>query len=438
MFLIFHWLGQSQSRDSQTQKPTYNGCMVDNLEQFLLSNQRDSAYRVDAVLKSEDFETTERVFFTGSNGSEQGPYIRKRIKRDGRFSLGSAYERIFEAQQSGKRFLHIPRITDCVSTSEELTVVMELVPGRSLDECGHLGLSDAAHIFERICDAVAELHTQFNPPIIHRDLKPSNIIVSGEAQEIVLIDFGIARSLNKGERADTTHFGTRDYAPPEQYGFAQTDERSDVFALGLILFYLVMGREPAPHERKDGLNASCLPPDLKIVVEKAASFDPSGRYASVAELKAAALIAFSKIKGIRANVFSEDVPADAMPSWSNPLPDNRSLPRKIWGYIRNAAAILVGGAMTICTCWMVVDPSASDYTANAPMLLRAGLYVSFFLVPVLAACVLVSDETPLRRRIPLMAQIKGEREIRFWITLLAASLGLFLFLLIFFLPPYVQ
>ncbi len=83
-------------------------------------------------------------------------------------------------------------------------------------------------------------------PVIHRDLKPSNIIVSGANytpdtgmtfSSLVIIDLGIARVWREGADADTVKFGTRPYAPPEQYGFGQTSVRSDVYALGALLFF---------------------------------------------------------------------------------------------------------------------------------------------------------------------------------------------------------
>ncbi len=72
-----------------------------------------------------------------------------------------------------------------------------------------------------MCDILNYLHSQ-NPPIIHRDIKPQNVIVD-ERGRVTLIDFGISRMYDAGARADTLCFGTRHYAAPEQYGFAQTD-----------------------------------------------------------------------------------------------------------------------------------------------------------------------------------------------------------------------
>ena len=87
-------------------------------------------------------------------------------------------------------------------------------------------------------------------PVIHRDLKPSNVMVvggkNGLPRSFVLIDLGIARTWREGAEADTTRLGTRSYAPPEQFGFGQTSVRSDVYALGAVLWFCLTGEDPAP------------------------------------------------------------------------------------------------------------------------------------------------------------------------------------------------
>ena len=70
------------------------------------------------------------------------------------------------------------------------------------------------------------LHSQ-NPPIIYRDIKPANVMLLEGTERIKLIDFGIARFHKAGKTHDTEAFGTAGYAPPEQYGKGQTDQRSD-------------------------------------------------------------------------------------------------------------------------------------------------------------------------------------------------------------------
>lgn len=262
--------------------------MEEELTAYLAALERDACYRVDRVLKSDGATATELVFFVGANGSERGPYLRKRFAADA--GLGRAYQRIWEAQRAGRRFAYLPRIEECYTTGDELVVVSEYVQGETLAEVVYRcdpSVALAADVFPRLCDAVSELHGAFDPPIIHRDLKPSNVILSQNA--LTLIDFGIARTYDAGADSDTHRFGTRAYAPSEQFGFGQTDVRSDVYALGMLLYYLLTERTPDAAARRQGWRAAGVPEPLRRVVERAAAFDPADRYASAGELKASFL-----------------------------------------------------------------------------------------------------------------------------------------------------
>lgn len=264
--------------------------MNESLRQHLDSLARDECYRVDAVLKEGRYERTERVFFVGANGAEQGPYVRKVF--DAESGLGGAYARVLAAQRRGKRFLHLPRIVDCYSLGEQDAVVMEFVPGRTLaDEIYETGpsLDVAKRLFPGICDAIAELHGRFDPPLIHRDIKPSNFMVDGDT--VLVIDLGIARTFDKDAACDTSHFGTRAYAPPEQFGYGQTDVRSDVYALGMLLFYLLCEETPVPSTVQRRLRAHGVPESVRDVVAQATAFDPADRFGSVAAMRAAFMYA---------------------------------------------------------------------------------------------------------------------------------------------------
>ena len=257
--------------------------MNDELQQQLDSLARDECYRVDSVLKNSQLERTERVFFVGQNGSEQGPYIRKYF--DCEAGLGGAYRRILDAQCQGARFLHLPRIFDCYSVGEQDAVVMECVPGKTLAdvvyECDP-SVELAKRLFPEVCDAICELHERFDPPLIHRDIKPSNFMVEGNA--VFVIDLGIARTFDADATTDTKHFGTRAYAPPEQFGYGQTDERSDVYALGMLLFYLLCEETPEVNHIAQVLATHNEPSVLRDVVLQAVSFDPADRFRSVKAL----------------------------------------------------------------------------------------------------------------------------------------------------------
>lgn len=264
--------------------------MTSDISSYLSAIDRDACYRVDAVLKESPFETTERVYFVGSNGAEQGPYVRKRF--DAEAGMGRAYERLLEAQASGRRFLHVPRVYDCYDLGREHVVVMEFVAGETLADVVYRcdpSLALAADLFPRLCDAVCELHERFDPPLIHRDLKPSNVLVT--ADSLTLIDFGIARTYRAGAEEDTKHFGTRAYAPPEQFGFGQTDVRSDVYALGMLLYYCLTEKTPTAQAREEGFSELAALPAVRAVVETATALDPKGRFASARALKEAFMAA---------------------------------------------------------------------------------------------------------------------------------------------------
>lgn len=270
----------------------------DDLACYLAALERDSCYRAIRPLSHGEGggASTELVEFEGARGGALGPFVRKRIPlNDG---MGSAYETLFSAQREGCRFAHLPRIVDCYKTSDELVVISEYIEGATLEELVHEGgvAEDLAPVvFPAVCDALAELHGLCEPPLIHRDVKPSNIVISNVPDGVTatLIDFGIARRYREGSEADTVRFGTRAYAPPEQFGFGQTSVRSDVYALGMVLLYCLTGAEPAGQPTAEGLEAQGVQPDIATVVLKATAFDPAMRYATARELKEAYLAALS-------------------------------------------------------------------------------------------------------------------------------------------------
>ena len=258
----------------------------DELSAYLDALQREECYRVDEVLKESPYEVTQRVSFLGANGAEQGPFIRKFIKREA--GLGSAYERLYEAQRQGHRFKHLPIILEFYVRGDELAVVMEYARGETLQDLVYRAdpsLELARNVFPTLCDAVSELHEGFNPPIIHRDLKPSNVILSQGG--CTIIDFGIAREFKDGADADTAHFGTRAFAPPEQFGFGQTTVRSDVYALGMLLYFCLTEVIPDANDRASWYEDQRIPKHMRGVIAKATAFDPNQRYARASELKAA-------------------------------------------------------------------------------------------------------------------------------------------------------
>ncbi|WP_294414732.1 protein kinase [uncultured Senegalimassilia sp.] len=147
----------------------------------------------------------------------------------------------------------------------------------------------AKRLFPGICDAIVELHGRFDPPLIHRDIKPSNFMVDGDT--VLVIDLGIARTFDKDAACDTSHFGTRAYAPPEQFGYGQTDVRSDIYALGMVLFYLLCEETPVPSTVQQRLSVHGVPESVRDVVAQATAFDPADRFRTVGAMRAAFMYA---------------------------------------------------------------------------------------------------------------------------------------------------
>jgi serine/threonine protein kinase len=127
-------------------------------------------------------------------------------------------------------------------------LVMEYVPGSTLSsyvrEHAPLPPLEAINYALQICDVLNYLHRQ-TPPVVFRDLKPANIILHPDGR-LMIVDFGIARYFKEGQFNDTTDFGSPGYASPEQYeGTGQTDARSDLFSLGVIIHEMLSGLRPA-------------------------------------------------------------------------------------------------------------------------------------------------------------------------------------------------
>ncbi|MCC7334252.1 MAG: protein kinase [Pirellulaceae bacterium] len=160
-------------------------------------------------------------------------------------------------QQALARMTH-PHIASVYDSGETTRghpyFVMEFVDGAPLDKYCHaheLSLTDRLSLMIEVCSAIDHAHQQ---SIVHRDLKPSNLLVShlGDRPQVKVIDFGVAKALDQdaGERTQFTNFahciGTPLYMSPEQVAFdnAPIDARSDVYALGAILYLLITGQPP--------------------------------------------------------------------------------------------------------------------------------------------------------------------------------------------------
>ncbi len=143
---------------------------------------------------------------------------------------------------------NLPSIYDHFEENHRWYLVMSFINGQTLTaylraNSGRLPVEEVLAIGVVLCNVLSYLH-RHRPPIIFRDLKPTNIMRTGDGH-IYLIDFGIARFFKPGQTKDTATHGSSGYAPPEQYGKVQTTPRSDIYSLGVTLYYLLSGYEPA-------------------------------------------------------------------------------------------------------------------------------------------------------------------------------------------------
>ena len=181
-----------------------------------------------------------------------------------------------------------PRIVDIIEDEYALYLVMDYIEGKTLEE---ILFEEGPQPEERVigwgiqlCDAMSYLHHQPSP-IIYRDMKPSNVIMKSDGS-LRIIDFGVARVFQPDKSNDTVALGTKGFAPPEQY-VGQTDERSDIYALGATMRYLLTGVNPRSNEAVDypALYAQLGLSDKMIrILNKCTAINPADRYQTDNEL----------------------------------------------------------------------------------------------------------------------------------------------------------
>lgn len=187
-------------------------------------------------------------------------------------------------KMADRKLSGIPKVYRIFEENGEVYLVREYIEGMSLAQMvlqkGGISEAEICRISRKICQA-AEQFQNPDEPMIHRDIKPENIVVT-PGGEVVFIDFGTMRSYKKDGSRDTFVVGTRGTAAPEQYGYTQTDQRTDVYAIGQTMLYMV-----SESYEMNQLFECAVSRRMKKIIEKACSFEPDKRYGDAAQLRRA-------------------------------------------------------------------------------------------------------------------------------------------------------
>ena len=304
----------------------------------------DDAYHVEQVLARGPRGVTELVTIDGV-----GPFVRKKIP------TVLAQRGVWSAL-GGSTCPRLPRVEATYELPDCVAVVLDYVPGPTLEqvvaERGRLQQNEAVNLAQQICEAVQELHRL---GILHRDLTPANIIVADDGAHI--IDLGIARPLTDtaNRNRDTTALGTYGFASPEQYGFAPTDVRSDIFSLGRILGFMLTGVYPDDTRYTPLLSDDLhVTPRLRAIVERATAFEPSARYQNVAQFAQA--------------LTSPTDPADSyVPAYAvqRPAVNGKPRPRTVIAVaVACVAVVAIVAAAVLIPRWIANADSDGDATSG--------------------------------------------------------------------------
>ena len=253
-------------------------------------------FEVDRVYKQDDYGKTQRVRDLFSPNLDTF-YVQKYTSLD--VVCSSNFDWLSKINHPA-----FPKIYANYRQSDDAgdwhVLLMEYISGVTLQEqveaTGSFEEKYALGVMCELFSAVTALHNLEKFPIIHRDLKPSNIMLS--AGNLKIVDFAAARMHKESAARDTRLLGTSGYAPPEQFGFGQSDHRSDIYALGMVAFFITRGTHVQAGQIQNFAAAleETLPGGLlNNFIAKCTQLDPNLRYQSaedaLADLEQLATIA---------------------------------------------------------------------------------------------------------------------------------------------------
>ena len=180
----------------------------------------------------------------------------------------SAYEELYAINCA-----NLPLVYDVINLDDGQIVLEEFIEGVTIAEVmesGKYRYMGTRKVLRSICNALTVLHER---NIVHRDIKPENVMIAKDCR-VVLIDFNAARKISTASK-DTVVMGTVGYASPEQLGVAQSDARTDIYALGVLLNVMITGKHPSEKMAKGKAGR---------IVRKCTNVNPDERYQSAEKL----------------------------------------------------------------------------------------------------------------------------------------------------------
>ena len=202
--------------------------------------------------------------------------LRLRNKTNGKDLVLRSFPQHLDAYKvlCGIRCDNLPEIFDAIDLDDGQIVLEEYIDGVTVAqvmEGGKYHFHGAKKVLTCVCHALTVLHER---GLVHRDVKPENVMIGSDGR-VVLIDFNASRKVSEACK-DTVIMGTIGYASPEQLGIAQSDARTDIYAVGVLLNVMLTGKHPT--EVFAGGHAG-------RVVKKCTSLNPDDRYRSAEMLK---------------------------------------------------------------------------------------------------------------------------------------------------------
>ncbi len=234
-------------------------------------------YEIKSCLAHEEFN---EIYLLSRRGDGQKAVLR--ISNQGLREDGTTEYEIL------KKLNHpcVPKALEAYAANGKSYLLREYIEGQTLKQYvqahGALGQDELIDIAVELCDILTYLHRQ-RPPVIHRDIKPENIVIDADGHA-KLIDFGIARAFRENATSDTIAIGTRHYMAPEQFGGAQTDARTDLYALGVVMIYIGTVASDRTNLRHRYPHRGLLP-----IIGRCIQADPEKRYQNSISLRRALL-----------------------------------------------------------------------------------------------------------------------------------------------------